>query len=202
MSVKQFKIGTNFSYIIYDDRVKLAVLLDPTIDSSRALSFLQSNHLELKSIILTHHHSDHTGDLKTLTSYYPKTQIISSSKASQTPHKGLVIDDNTTLPMGAYTLKFLHTPGHSPESMCIQLDDTALFTGDTLFIGDCGRADLPGGDIQQLFSSLQQLKTLPDQLLIYPGHDYGDKQRDTLGHQKQVNHALLAQTLEDFSKLP
>jgi len=77
-----------------------------------------------------------------------------------------------------------------------------LITGDTLFVGNCGRTDLPGGSNEQMFASLKKLAALPDDLLVYPGHDYGPKPTDTLGNQKRTNPALAARTFEDFLSIP
>jgi glyoxylase-like metal-dependent hydrolase (beta-lactamase superfamily II) len=78
----------------------------------------------------------------------------------------------------------------------------ALLTGDTLFIGDCGRTDLPGGNLAEMFMTLQQkILPLPDELIIYPGHDYGEKPYDTLGNQKKTNKTLRAKTLQEFSMI-
>jgi len=78
-----------------------------------------------------------------------------------------------------------------------------VLTGDTLFIGDCGRTDLPGGSLEEMFQTLQQkIKTLPDEYIVYPGHDYGERPFDRLGNQKQSNKTLLAKTLKEFSQIP
>ncbi|MCK5258369.1 MAG: MBL fold metallo-hydrolase, partial [Thermoplasmatales archaeon] len=83
------------------------------------------------------------------------------------------------------------------------VDNEALITGDTLFIGDCGRTDLPGGDLVQMYRTLnEKIMSLPDHLIVYPGHDYGDKPFDTLGNQKRTNKTLLSKNLNDFSKIP
>jgi len=95
------------------------------------------------------------------------------------------------------------TPGHTKGGICIIVDDKAILTGDTLFIGDCGRTDLPGGSLQEMFHTLQQkILPLPDDLLVYPGHDYGEKPFDRLGNQKQTNKTLRARTLQEFSLIP
>ena len=100
-------------------------------------------------------------------------------------------------------LNFILTPGHTPGGICIIVDNEAIITGDTLFIGDCGRTDLPGGDLAQMFRTLQEkIMPLPDHLIVYPGHDYGDKPFDTLGNQKRTNKTLIAKNLEEFSKIP
>ena len=85
----------------------------------------------------------------------------------------------------------------------IIVDDEAFLTGDTLFIGDCGRTDLPGGNLSQMFRTLhEKIKDLPDHLIVYPGHNYGDKPYDLLGNQKRRNKTLLAKNLKEFSKIP
>jgi hydroxyacylglutathione hydrolase len=115
--------------------------------------------------------------------------------------KDRAVADNYNLSIGdRITLKFIHTPGHSPESMCIQINDFALVTGDTLFIGECGRVDLPGGDANLLFDSFEKLRSLDRSLVVYPGHDYGDKPSSTLGEQLEKNYTLQKMTREEFVK--
>ena len=76
-------------------------------------------------------------------------------------------------------------------------------TGDTLFIGDCGRTDLPGGNINDMYKSLhEKIKSLPDHLIVYPGHDYGEKPFDTLGNQKIKNKTLVVKSIKEFRKIP
>ena len=113
----------------------------------------------------------------------------------------IYVEDNDELKLGEIGLRFLLTPGHTPGGICITVDNKALITGDTLFIGDCGRADLQGGDVKDLFDSLQRIKELSEELIVYPGHDYGSKPYDALGSQKRTNNALLANSLEEFKKI-
>jgi glyoxylase-like metal-dependent hydrolase (beta-lactamase superfamily II) len=114
-----------------------------------------------------------------------------------------MIRDKDHLELGTVSLDFLLTPGHSKGGICIIVDNKALLTGDTLFIGDCGRTDLPGGSLDEMFRTLQEkIMTLPDELIIYPGHDYGEKPFDSLGNQKRTNKTLRAKTLKDFSLIP
>lgn len=97
---------------------------------------------------------------------------------------------------------FLLTPGHTPGSICILVNNEAIITGDTLFIGDCGRTDLPGGNLTQMYNTLHyKIKSLPDHLIVYPGHNYGNKPFDTLGNQKLTNKTLVVKNLEEFSRL-
>lgn len=190
MTIEQIRVGSdNFSYVIYSDKTKEAALVDPGFDASKGLDFINNHKLKLLYIINTHKHSDHTADNQRV-----KSECGSEILAPK--------DDGEELLLGEVRLKFLLTPGHTPEGLCIVVDDEALLTGDTLFIGDCGRTDLPGGSDAQMYETLQRLKTLPDHLKVYPGHDYGPKPFDTLGNQKQTNKTLLANNLEEFSRIP
>lgn len=115
----------------------------------------------------------------------------------------VIVADGSQLQLGDITLDFLLTPGHTPGGICIIVDHAALVTGDTLFIGDCGRTDLPGGNSTYMFQTLhEKIMRLPDDLIVYPGHDYGDKPFDTLGNQKQTNKTLLVKTMQEFSRIP
>ena len=97
---------------------------------------------------------------------------------------------------------FVHAPGHTSGGICIIVDASYLLTGDTLFIGDCGRTDLPDGSNEDMYATLQMLKNLPDELIVYPGHDYGKKPFDTLENQKKTNKTMLAKSLDIFSQIP
>lgn len=115
----------------------------------------------------------------------------------------IIVSDGSRLKLGNIDIDFILTPGHTPGSICIIVDNKALLTGDTLFIGNCGRTDLPGGNLAQMYESLhEKIMSLPNHLIIYPGHDYGDKPFDTLRNQKMKNITLLAKNLDEFSKIP
>jgi hydroxyacylglutathione hydrolase len=91
------------------------------------------------------------------------------------------------LTFGDVTMKFIHTPGHTPGACCILIDGN-LFTGDTLFVGAVGRTDLPGASFEQLIHSLQKkLITLPPDTVVWPGHDYGDRPHSTVAHEMKTN---------------
>ncbi len=206
MVVEQLKVGfDNFSYVIYCSKKKEAAIVDPSYDATKALDFISSNNLKLIYIILTHHHSDHSGDTHRIKNLYPSLKIISSK--SDEEKLGFTIDfyvsDNDELKVGDVSLDFILTPGHTKDGICIIVDNESILTGDTLFIGDCGRTDLPGGSFEQMFKTLQEkIKPLSDNLIVFPGHDYGNKPFDTLGNQKKTNRVLIANNLEEFSKIP
>jgi len=115
----------------------------------------------------------------------------------------IIVSDGDSFKLGKVNLEFLLTPGHTPGGICVIVDNEAIITGDTLFIGDCGRTDLPDGNLAQMYKTLhEKIMLLPDHLIVYPGHDYGYKPYDTLGKQKQTNKTLLAKSLEEFSEIP
>jgi glyoxylase-like metal-dependent hydrolase (beta-lactamase superfamily II) len=204
--IDQIKVGVdNFSYIVYCPVKKKAAIVDPGYYPSITLGYISSKDLELEFIINTHYHSDHTSGNKIIRSLYPHAKIVTSKPDGKKlgMKVDLIVSDGDRLKLGQVYLDFILTPGHTPGGICIIVDNEALLTGDTLFIGDCGRTDLSGGDLIQMYKTLnEKIKTLPDHLIVYPGHDYGDKPFDTLGNQKQTNKTLLAKNLNEFSKIP
>jgi glyoxylase-like metal-dependent hydrolase (beta-lactamase superfamily II) len=205
MSIEQIKVGfDNFSYIIYDLISKESAVVDPSININKQVDFIKTKQLDLKYIINTHHHRDHTLMSDKLKKMYPEAKLIISEtyKRILDIKSKLKVSEGLTLEIGSIHLKFLLTPGHTPDGLCIIVDDKAIITGDTLFIDNCGRADLPGGNINDLFNSLQKIKQLSDDIVVYPGHDYGCKLFDNLGNQKKTNKTLLAKNLDEFSKIP
>ena len=206
MAIEQLKVGfDNFSYVIYCPNKKEAAIVDPSFDSSKALEFISSKNLKLKYVILTHYHGDHSSDTSRIKKLIPQIKIVSSKPDGD--KLGFKVDinvsDNDKLKVGDVNLDFILTPGHTRGGICIIVDNEAIITGDTLFIGDCGRTDLPGGSFEQMFKTLREkIKPLPDNLIVFPGHDYGNKPFDNLGNQKRTNKTLLARSLEEFSKIP
>jgi glyoxylase-like metal-dependent hydrolase (beta-lactamase superfamily II) len=103
--------------------------------------------------------------------------------------KDISVRDDDIIEIGRLRMRVIYTPGHTPESMCL-LIDKKLITGDTLFVGGCGRTDLAGGNPEELHNSLLKLTALDDDVEIYPGHDYGEKPSSTIGYEKDHNYAL------------
>ena len=105
--------------------------------------------------------------------------------------------------LGELRVRLIHTPGHTPGSQCFLIEQKdspgRLVSGDTLFLGSCGRVDLPGGDPEAMYRSLNQtLKALPDETLLYPGHLYSSEPSDSLGEQKRTNPVLRVSSLDQF----
>lgn len=188
--IKQLRTGIdNFSYIISSKTTSTAAVVDPGLNAKPTIDFLQQQNLTVKYIIATHYHSDHIANIKTLKKHYPHAHIIASAQDGKylTPSPNHFVADNEKIKFDNVELLFLHTPGHTPGSICIVVNQEAIITGDTLFIGDCGRIDLPGGNLKQMYQTLQEkIMNLSDSLIIYPGHDYGNKPYDLLGNQKPL----------------
>ena len=206
MVIEQIKIGyDNFCYVIYCPIHKKAAIVDPGFDTTKSLRIITANNLILEYIILTHYHNDHSAETKHLKKIIPSSRIVSSKEDGQKlPIKpDILVCDKSQLKVGNILLSFLLTPGHTPGGICIIVDKKAMLTGDTLFIGDCGRTDLPGGNLAQMYASLhEKIMKLPDELIVYPGHDYGERPFDSLGCQKRNNKTLKVKTLKEFSTIP
>ena len=206
MTIEQIRVGfDNFSYLIVSEQDTTAALVDPSSNAARALKILEDNHLDLAYIILTHYHGDHVAALPDVKRNHPEAKVVASSEDGKFLRikPDITASDGTRLQVGTIPVTVISTPGHTPGGICLLVDDTALLTGDTLFIGDCGRTDLSDGSIEQMFNTLhKKIMTLPDSLIVYPGHDYGDKPFDSLGNQKKTNKTLRAKTLQEFARIP
>ena len=198
MKVKMMQvgpIGTN-CYILEDETAKRAAVIDPGDEADRILSILKGMDSQVDYILLTHGHYDHTTAVPELHQALPNAKIyIHQADANGAgsrlfPMAGqvddlLLYDEGDTLPLGALTIHVLHTPGHSPGSVTLKVRDV-LFTGDTLFAGDCGRTDLRGGSYEQILSSLGRLGRLEGNYRICPGHE----ETSTRDRERQVNRYL------------
>tara|TARA_Y100001970_G_scaffold47506_1_gene60062 strand:+ start:221 stop:859 length:639 start_codon:yes stop_codon:yes gene_type:complete len=200
--VHQLALGTmdNFVYVIEDDVSKSCAIVDPAWDVTAIIECIQSRDLELVYILLTHGHFDHTDGLADCLAYKEVPVYMSKQELPKLiPNQQNLIftNDNDVIPFGSNRIKIMHTPGHSPGGQCFYIDDH-LITGDTLFINGCGRCDLGGSSIDDMYESLERIKSLPDDTLIYPGHHYDDKPIDTLINQKKTNRFLLCQNKDEF----
>jgi hydroxyacylglutathione hydrolase len=197
---EQIPVGShkNFSYLLGENVSKKAVIFDPAWEVELLMSKLAQNRFKLDYIINTHAHFDHIEgnlELKDLTG----AKVIMHQSSLAPKDRG--VSDGEEIVLGDQEiLKFFHTPGHSPESMCVQIADFGLVTGDTLFIGECGRVDLPGGDANLLYDSFEKIRRLDPNLTVYPGHDYGKKKSTSLSEQLETNYTLAKRSREDFLK--
>ncbi len=197
MIVKQIPVGSmaNFTYVVADEKTRLAAVIDPSWDLEKVLNVLKTNELKLQYIINTHTHFDHVLGNEQLTTLAGAKIIMHKNS---TLDKDITVDDGDTIQLGNLNMKVIHTPGHSKDAICL-LVENKLFTGDTLFVGNCGRIDLPGASAAELHDSLfGKLAKMDDSIEIYPGHDYGSKPYSTIGDEKRTNYVLKSRTKEEF----
>lgn len=197
MIVKQIPVGSmsNFTYIIADEKSKMAAVIDPSWDLEKVLDALKANDLKLQYIINTHTHFDHVLGNEQLATITGARIIMHKNSRLD---KDLSVDDGDTIQLGDINIKVIFTPGHSKDGMCL-LAENKLFAGDTLFIGNCGRVDLPGGSATELYDSIfGKLMKLDDRIEVYPGHDYGNRPYSTIGDEKRTNYVLKPRTKEEF----
>lgn len=197
MKVNQIQVGNmqNFTYVVEDEDTDEGVIIDPSWDLDQVEQVIKRNNLKIKYIINTHHHFDHTlgneGMMK-----LTNAKIIQHEK-SELKHD-VAVKDGDVIKFGTSKLTVLHTPGHSKDSMCL-IGDGKLFSGDTLFVGNCGRIDLPGGSAKELYHSLfDVLYSLNDDLVIYPGHNYGHSLTSTIKQEKMTNFVMQKRTEQEF----
>lgn len=186
MQIEQLPLGgyqTN-AYLVYEgDR---GFIIDPGAQGRFLLDHIKERGFVPEAILLTHAHGDHIGALKDVLETYPVPVYLhqKEKKVLDTPSmnlgsmKGLqlvqpeslrLVKDGDTIEVAGFQIKVLHTPGHTPGSVCYQLENV-LFSGDTLFQGSIGRTDFPGGNVEQMMASLERLKEIPENLIVLSGH--------------------------------
>lgn len=196
VKIHQIAVGpmANFSYLIEDTSQKKAAYIDPGWEASKVVDYARSQGITIEVIWITHAHFDHIQDLKTAVDILKVPVRAPALELNAVERQGVVaepIRGEETLGIGSLKVKALFSPGHTPGEMCLYIENH-LITGDVLFVDGCGRVDLPGSDPEKMFNTLAMLAKLPDATIIYPGHDYGPKPTDTLGHQKKTNPYLNA----------
>ncbi|MFQ6128916.1 MAG: MBL fold metallo-hydrolase [Thermoplasmata archaeon] len=188
------KRGDNFSYLIADEDSGFAAVVDPSGNQKEILRLIGEKKLKLLYVFLTHSHPDHTPG----TDYLAKKAGAKVVAHELSPmRKDLTVTDGQILNVGNLTFKIMHTPGHSSDGICVVVN-TKILTGDTLFVRECGRTDLVGGDSVKMYDSLNRIKSLPEEMEVWPGHDYGPAPSSTIGEEKRKNYTLEERTLEDF----
>lgn len=221
MKIQQFEDRplAHYSYAILSESAAEIVLIDPSRDISPYLEFAGANNARITGVIETHPHADFVSGHLELHRKVGATIYCSKLVGAFYPHT--TFDDGNQVVLGKIKLKALNTPGHSPDSICILLEhegkDKAVFTGDTLFIGDCGRPDLRenAGNItaarellarQMYYSLRQKLAVLDDAVEVYPAHgagslcgkSLGKESSSTVGREKQTNWSLHNMSVDEF----
>ena len=207
MIFEQLSVGHmhNFCYLFADSQTHEGFVVDPAFDHEIIMTAIKRLKINVSRIVLTHHHFDHVYAAVPIKAH-TGAEIICHRETAALLHGNAsydrLIDDGYSFKTGSNNVVCLHTPGHAPGSICLVVDDKWLVTGDTLFVNDCGRIDLPESDPKAMFASLQRLKNLPDHLIVCPGHDYGPAPTRTLGEEKRLNPTLKAATLKEFYQQP
>lgn len=189
-------IGTN-CYILEDDQTNLAAVIDPGDEPELIQEALEKEGVEVRYLLLTHGHYDHTTAVPALHRVYPQADIYihqaDANGAGSTlfPLAGEVddlklYDEGDVIRLGDHEIQVLHTPGHSPGSVTLKVEDV-LFTGDTLFAGSCGRTDLRGGSYEEIMASLKRLGELEGDFHVCPGHEA----TSTLERERRSNPFLM-----------
>lgn len=194
----------NFCYLIGDETSKTCALVDPAFETERILDEANRLGYKINDIINTHGHSDHTagnGAIKAATGARVLIHELEAKRLGKVLHKtfsrllggkgspspDVLLQESDRIQIGMVHLEVLHTPGHTPGSICLYTDGH-IFTGDTLFVGAVGRTDLPGGSTKQLLTSIQKkIYTLPGDTIVWPGHDYGPYPSSTVEREKNSN---------------
>lgn len=194
MLIKTIPVGqleTN-CYIVTDEESLRCAVIDPGDESNTILDYLEDNHLRCEAILLTHGHYDHVGAVEAVAEetgakVYMNRRDDTGGSDPRFPYSlpagGVYYDEGDTVEVGALRFAVIATPGHTPGGVSLRCGE-ALFTGDTLFRGSCGRTDLPGGDMDEELRSLKKLCALPGDFEVYPGH----MDASTLDRERALNY--------------
>jgi len=213
---KQLELGPmqNYVYLLGDPTTREAAVVDAAWDVEAIVRTAEADGYRITTDLVTHFHPDHLGGNMMGHQIEGAAELVARAPARIVVHKaelpyvhrltGLSSSDLTPveggdeIQVGNLTVKLLHTPGHTPGSQCF-LVGGSLVSGDTLFIGSCGRVDLPGSNPEDMYRSLTQiLGALPDETTLYPGHNYAPRPTSTLGDEKRTNPMMRFPTLKDF----
>jgi hydroxyacylglutathione hydrolase len=215
--IKQLQLGPmmNFIYIVGCPGTGKAAVIDPGWEVQAILEEARDAGFSISHILLTHGHPDHIGGVEGLLEatgagvyvheaereYMRQAATLFQMRVDyldRYAEKIRYVSDGQTIPLGGLEIHPIHTPGHSPGSQCFLVGKN-LFSGDTLFVGECGRVDFPGGDPKKMWFSLNRtLRALDDDIVLYPGHNYGHSPTSTMGDEKKHNRYMQYHSLGGF----
>lgn len=216
----------NFAYLIGDRQTGDCVVVDPAYAAGDLLDIAENDGMHLSGVLVSHHHPDHVGgsmmgfELKGLAELLERTSVpvhVNSHEADWVSRvTGIALSELTshehgdTVDVGSVPIELLHTPGHTPGSQCFLVGDRGersdgsrgrLVAGDTLFLDGCGRTDFPGGNVDDMFRSLQSLATLPGDPTVFPGHWYSAEPSAPLADVRRTNYVYRASNLDQWRML-
>ncbi len=201
--LQQFELGPlqNFLYFLGDGSTNEIAVIDPAWDINFLIKEARRQKFKITAVFLTHGHPDHVNGLAAMLSQCDVPAYICKKESEffKPRHKNLIeTAPGESLRIGSLEIKTLHTPGHSPGCQCFWVENY-LISGDAIFINGCGRCDLPGSDPKQMYDSLyNKIMKLPDETVIYPGHNYGPVPFDTVANQKKTNPYLRCKNINEF----
>lgn len=197
MRFRQLKLGPmeNLQYVLGNDGGGAGAAVDAGFAPKDVVAAARDLDLDLTHVLVTHAHNDHVAQLD---------ELVRATDANVVAHPASDLDPDVpvghgdTVIVGDVEVTAYHTPGHSPDHVTYRADPY-LFTGDLLFVRECGRTDLPGGDPRAMWSSFfDVLAGLPRDLVVCPGHDYGPKLTSTLGEEFDENYTLEERSVDEF----
>ncbi len=216
LSLVQAQLGpmANYVYIIGDPTTRKAAVVDPAWEIDRIIEYVQSKDYTIEQILVTHYHQDHIGGNLFGQSIQGAAEMVGkiSAKLYVNKHEAegvkkvtglsdsdlVKVEAGDVVKVGNLEVKYIHTPGHTPGSQCFLVEGN-LISGDTLFVNSCGRVDLPGSNVEDMYHSLNHtLKNLPDETVVYPGHAYSSESSTTIANQKRHNMYMRFNNLDDF----
>jgi len=191
--------SSTLTYLIADDQGS-SVIIDPVLEHVEDyLSLLKSHGLTLRMVLDTHVHADHITGSQALKKHTCATTVIAQNCGA--PGYDRLLKDGDTLTFSIETIRVIATPGHTPGSLCYLWRDR-LFSGDTLTINACGRTDLQNGSAVEMYHSIiEKLFTLPDETLVYPGHDYKGRRVSSIGEEKVLNTRIVGKSAAEFVEI-
>lgn len=199
--IKQFIVGSmgNFCYFLGDIQTKEVAVVDPGFDAPSILALAKQENLKIVSILLTHSHYDHVGAVDGLVEELDLPIYISINERGFIRPKNVKLTKNhEIIKIGQVDVECIFTPGHTSGGQCFKAKNI-LITGDTVFVGGCGRCDLPTGDARQMYKSLYEIiLKMPDDTIIFPGHSYGPADFDTIENQRVTNPYLTCASEDEF----
>ena len=175
-------------YLVHEEGSRECVVIDPGYTPELILNRAKWENLEIKAILLTHGHFDHVGGVREIAAETDCEVYLQQEDLSMPPaltagplYYTKLYDEGDVITEAGLTFRVIHTPGHTPGSVCLICGDS-MFSGDTLFAGSCGRTDMPGGSWADMMKSMKRLRTIPDHLNVYPGHGPASTLDDEKAH--------------------
>ncbi|MFA6316030.1 MAG: MBL fold metallo-hydrolase [Elusimicrobiota bacterium] len=198
--VEQLEVGpmSNYAYLLCDAAAGACAVVDPGWDAPKILAAARAQGCSVAAVLLTHHHFDHSNEVPSLVRAAPAPVYVHRADAGPVRPKApdlREVSDGDRMKVGRCEVEFLHTPGHTRGSQCLRAGRN-LLTGDTLFLGACGRVDLEDSDPEQMTKSLRRLAGLPGTLTVWPGHAYGPAPSGPLSVEIATNPYMLAAIVE------